>query len=222
MRIIKQKRQNLSAIAYEFIKEKIVNGELKSGDIITEKAIGETLNMSRTPVKNAFAKLEMENYLVCIDGIGTMVKGLSLKELHDIYDVRKALESMALESGIDNIDKKELENIKKSLEDMLKKLRNSEKISHKEIGEIDLKFHNLIIDSSNNHYIKSLMDTISSQIQRYRFEAYVITDTDEESVSRHLNLIKLMEDKNYEELENELKKHIDWSFEMVKEAMTRM
>lgn len=213
----KDKRVNLSEKAYSYLKEQIILGELKEGDVITENNIGEYLGMSRTPVRKALTKLELENYIKCIDGIGNIVIGLSLKDLRDIYDVRATLETLALKTAINNISESEIRIIKNEFNKSLSIYNSGKKISPVEISELDSHFHKLIILNSNNHYIINLMEVIESQVNRYKLQAYVLTDTFEESVSQHLKILESIEERDYKKSEELLISHINWSYdEMLK------
>ena len=65
-------KQTLSDKAYIYIRDLIISGEVKGGELLTEKSIGEELKMSRTPVKRALTRLEQEGYLKSIDGVGKL------------------------------------------------------------------------------------------------------------------------------------------------------
>ena len=99
-RVKLKSRETLSDKAYRFIRNSIISGDVKGGELLTEKSIGEQLNMSRTPVKRALTRLEQEGYLKSVDGVGTIVLELSLKDLSDIYEVRIAIEKIAMRTGV--------------------------------------------------------------------------------------------------------------------------
>ncbi len=215
----KSKRKTLSSKAYNYIKEKIVSGELKDGDIITEKNIGEALNMSRTPVKRAITQLESESYLKSMDGIGTRVIGLSKKDLEDIYEVRTDLEALALKDSIKNIKIENIEKIKTKLE-KIKKSYDEDKNPEPEIlAEVDEDFHSLITKNTINDYVKNLMNTINSKIERYTVAAYKWTNTGEEATRQHLEILKELEKGNYEVANKYLKDHLSWSLDILNEAL---
>ena len=215
--LTKNKKSNLSEKAYYYLREKIILGELKEGDVITENNVGEYLGMSRTPVKKALTKLELENYVKCIDGIGTIVVGLSLKDLSDIYDVRAMLECLALKTAIYNISSEDIAKVREEFKNGLEKYEENNSMSPVEISNIDANFHELIVKNSNNNYVISLMEVIDNQVNRYQIQAYMLTDTFKESTKQHLEILEAIEEKDYEKSKDLLVSHINWSYkELVK------
>lgn len=220
--LAKSKKKTLANEAYDYLKEKIIIGEIKPGNIITEKNVGDLLGMSRTPVKNALTKLELENYVKCIPGVGTVVTGLSFKDLKDIYDVRASLECLALKSAIYNINKEDINKLREEFKEGLKKYNEKGKIGPLDITDIDSSFHNLIIKNSQNNYIEKLMDVIANQVSRYQIQAYTLTDTFEESIQQHLKILNSIENNNLDEAEDLLKAHIYWSYSELSKVITNI
>lgn len=218
----KDKKNTLSDKAYDYLKEKIIIGEISPGEIITEKNIGNVLGMSRTPVKSALTKLELENYVKCISGVGTVVTGLSFKDLKDIYDVRANLECLALSSAIDNISIDEINELRLEFKEGMDRYNKDGKISPLYITDIDSSFHNLIINNSQNNYIAKLMEVIASQVGRYQIQAYTLTDTFEESIKQHLKILLSIENKDLNEAEKLLKEHIYWSYSELSKVITNI
>lgn len=81
--------------------------------------------MSRTPVNRALTRLEQEGYVKSVDGVGNIVRELSVKDLADIYELRIALEKIAIKSSINNISDLEICSLEKDLKDILEKKAKS-------------------------------------------------------------------------------------------------
>lgn len=222
MKIINSKKQTLSSKAYNYIKTLIINGELKEGDFITETKIGNELNISRTPVKHALTRLEQENYVRVIDGIGTVVVGLSVHDISDIYEVRIEIEKIALRTAIYNITEDEISRIEDKLNKIIKHKKNNKEIDNNFISEVDAEFHNLIISNSNNDYIKKLMSYIKAQITRFQQEAYILTNTSLESTKYHILILDAIRKKDLKSSQNYLEKHLQWSYEVLIKALSEI
>ena len=204
------KKQTLSDKAYFYLRDLIVSGDVKGGELLTEKKIGEKLNMSRTPVKRALTRLEQEGYLKSVDGVGNMVKDLA-----DIYELRIALEKIAIKSSINNISDMEISKLENDLKDILEKKQNLESISSEYLIRKDEEIHMLILENSTNDYIKGIYSNIKSQIDRYQQEAYTLTDTTVESTEFHLEILDAIKRKNLEETTRILEEHLKWSYEVL-------
>ena len=217
--LIRTEKETLSEVAYRYLKEQIISGVIREGDVITENNIGRALGMSRTPVKKALTQLESENYVRCLDGIGTVVVGLSLSDLRDIYDVRISMELLALKTSIHNIRPAEIAELRGDFQRELEAYRRAGGISDQRIAEIDARFHQLIVDKSNNHYIKNLVRVLAAQIRRYQAVAYSLTDTFEESAGQHLGILQKIEERNLDEARELLRAHIEWSYKELAAVM---
>ena len=84
--LFKTKKKSFTDVAYEKIKELILNEDIGPGEIVSENQLAEYMNMSRTPVREAIRRLEAEGILVSRQGIGTIVKMLTLKDIEDIFE----------------------------------------------------------------------------------------------------------------------------------------
>ncbi|KAB0577548.1 DNA-binding GntR family transcriptional regulator [Fusobacterium naviforme] len=217
--LIRTEKETLSEVAYRYLKEQIISGVIREGDVITENNIGRALGMSRTPVKKALTQLESENYVRCLDGIGTVVVGLSLSDLRDIYDVRISMELLALKTSIHNIRPAEIAELRGDFQRELEAYRRAGGISDQRIAEIDARFHQLIVDKSNNNYIKNLVRVLAAQIRRYQAVAYSLTDTFEESAGQHLGILQKIEERNLDEARELLRAHIEWSYKELAAVM---
>ncbi|OFO59686.1 hypothetical protein HMPREF3023_04960 [Peptoniphilus sp. HMSC075B08] len=209
------KKQTLSDKAYFYLRDLIVSGDVKGGELLTEKKIGEKLNMSRTPVKRALTRLEQEGYLKSVDGVGNIVRELSVKDLADIYELRIALEKIAIKSSINNISDMEISKLENDLKDILEKKQNLESISSEYLIRKDEEIHMLILENSTNDYIKGIYSNIKSQIDRYQQEAYTLTDTTVESTEFHLEILDAIKRRNLEETTKILEEHLKWSYEVL-------
>lgn len=218
--IVKQKKNILSEKAYYFLRDKIIHGEIKANEMITEHNIASYLGMSRTPVKKAITLLETENYVKSIDGVGTFVIGISIEDLSDLYEVRKVIESLALKTAINNIKSQDIEIMMQKLDDILFKYDNNEIIESSYIADVDDEVHNLILNNSRNNYIKKLFNNIKSQIIRYQYEAYILTDTGKDSTIQHKEILENIMNRNFELAKKSLENHINWSFNVLSQALS--
>lgn len=208
----KKTKMNLAQNAYEKIKAKILDNIIKPGELISETAIAEELGISRTPVREAIRMLESEGAVETKNGIGTIVRNISFREMKDIFEVRKCLETIAIKTSINKISNSEIEEL---LEEYLDIKERFEKggVIEKEFAEIDMKVHNLIITRCENEYVKSLFEGINLMIKLYQFVLYFNMDSSRESITQHIEILKLIKEKNLEELNIVLSDHLDWSLQ---------
>lgn len=216
--IIKNGGGSLSKQAYNAIRKRIFDNDIKPGELISESILAEELGISRTPVREAIRMLVSEDIVESRDGIGTIVKMLSFKEIKDIFEVRKALEVIAAKTSINNIRESEIIELLNEYLEINSKYQAGEAIE-KEIAEIDMRVHNLIVSNCDNNYVKNLFDGIGLKIKLYQYSTYVSFDSNAESILQHMEILELLKDKELDKLIISINKHLDWSLNWYLEAL---
>lgn len=178
---------NLSEQAYMIIKEKIVSGKLKQGEVISISAIASLLNISRTPVTNACQKLEMDKFLSIIPKQGIIINTMTIDDAREIYELRAALETYSAKRIFDYLKEEDIEFLQESNK------RLKQYIEKREIQgfmEEDTNFHRYLLDKYKNSQIAEI-------IQKLYERAFLIGMKSCENISR-------MEDslKEHEEIVN--------------------
>lgn len=216
--ILKSKKPaNLTDVAYDVIKNNICNNQIEAGSLLSEGQIAKDLGMSRTPVREALRLLEKEDLVTIRVGVGAYVKEVSYKQLRELYDVRKAMEVLAIRSSMYNIEKDELDKMENTFRRLLEKHKETAGLTVYEFVESDHAFHKLIIDRCENRYVQSFTKTIMNNVKRIQIVSFQSLNNLEESTEQHLRLIKRIREKDMKVLEQELADHIDWSLQCIKE-----
>lgn len=93
----------LREVVFNTLRQAILKGELKPGERLMEIALAEKLGVSRTPIREAMRKLELEGLVVMIPRRGAQVANITEKDLNDVLEVRITLENMAIEKACANM-----------------------------------------------------------------------------------------------------------------------
>lgn len=198
--------KSLAQDAYNDIRRRIYCTEIKPGDLIKESSIAEELGISRTPVREAMKMLVSEDILEVRDGVGTFVKIFSFKDIKHIFEVRKALEVIAVKTSIHRIPMEKLEE----LENRFKTVMKGE-LSKEDFSDLDMEVHKLIFNYSENDYVKVIFAGLELKIKQCQSLSYENLNNDRESITQHLEILRLIKDKELDKLIKFLEKHIDWS-----------
>ena len=99
----------------EILRTRIITGEYEMGEKLVENKIAKELKVSRTPVRDAFKQLTKEQLIEYIPNKGCFAKGFSQKDMADIYEVRKAVEELAVTWAIENADEDSIRELKEHL-----------------------------------------------------------------------------------------------------------
>ena len=96
----------LHDVVFNTLRKAILKGELKPGERLMEIALVERLGVSRTPVREAMRKLELEGLVVMIPRRGAQVANITEKDLNDVLEVRIALENLSIEKCMCTYDRR--------------------------------------------------------------------------------------------------------------------
>jgi len=154
---------NLSNKIYNIIKDRITNLELKLGQRININELAEEFEVSQTPIRDVLNKLEKDGLITIIPRRGYHVIKLSIRDMEEIYDLRKMFEPYALEIGIKNININKLKTLKHETENL--QLESNKKKKREIFNKTDDELHLLIIKSSLNKRLYKMYSGIYNFIK---------------------------------------------------------
>lgn len=209
------KNKNRAEEAYLYIKNSIIHNDFKPGDCLSENAIAQSLGMSRTPVREAFKVLVNEGYIETRNGIGAFVRHITAKEIHDIFEVRAALECAAVETALARISDKELEEIEKTWMKFESDVNAGVKISWEKLSELDYRLHEFLIMKCENDYIINILNDIRMKIAHSQATAAITLGDQLGTIKQHLHIIRLIKNRDADELRLELRAHIQRAADLI-------
>lgn len=208
----KQRTNTLMQMAYNELRESIINNTIQPGDVLSEQQIAEQLNISRTPVREALAILESEGLIEVRRGIGAFVKPMSYKDISDIYEVRGPLEALAFQTAVYHVTPEEIQALRQRFNDILVRYERRERIEIDEFYQVDAAFHDLIVERCENPYVQRFMSTINSNSHRMlRMFSNNMQSNLKEAIQQHLRLLELLEAQDVKTLEVELSEQLRMS-----------
>ena len=157
----------LRDVVFYTLRQAILTGEIKQGERLMEIHLAKKLGVSRTPIREAIRKLELEGLVVMIPRKGAHVASITEKQLSDVLEVRRALEELAVARACERITKEELTQLKEAckLFEEATKYRNIA-----EIAKADEHLHSIIYKATQNERLVALINNLLEQMYRYRFE----------------------------------------------------
>lgn len=152
----------ISADLYTTLKDDILNGTIKSGNKLTEKVLCNKYGISRTPVREALQKLEMEGLVESIPNRGFFVLGLSRQDYLDMFTLRKVYEIQAITWAIERVTDEEFEELEELYEFMeFYTLKND----MAKMLVINMNFHQMIYTASHNRMLKNLLSSYQEMLK---------------------------------------------------------
>lgn len=157
----------LRDVVFQTLRQAILRGELEPGERLMEIHLADRLGVSRTPIREAIRKLELEGLVVMIPRRGAIVASITEKDLKDVLEVRRTLEIMAAEIACDRITPELLQDLAEAGEEF-RELKDSE--DYTSLAAADVKFHDVIYAATDNQRLISILNNLREQMYRYRVE----------------------------------------------------
>lgn len=201
-------KYNLKQKAYKSIKDKIMYFELKPGQKIIESKLAVTLNISRTPLREALAMLENEGLIIKDQGQGYTVSMLNEKELEDYFRIRSSLELMCAELFMERKTVADVNALKRHL-DKAVRIYTSDNVY--EAIESDTKFHDLFYRGAKSHVLYQTLNSISTHTIIMRAAAMQTKSGRDASIADHLKIMEAIESDNLAALKDILYQHLHFA-----------
>lgn len=202
----------ISDVVYESLRKTIISGIIPVGDRIIEKEYAERLNISRTPIREALRRLEMEELVEYLPRKGVIVKKISAEDVIEIYKIRNSLEVLAAINAMDNITEEEIKDIEKLL-DLTEEKNKEGKVQ--EVIKLFGEFNSRIYKASRMKRLDSMISRLNEYLQRFRNISIAENERREEGIKEHRLILKAIVEKNKTDVEAIIKKHLDYSLKIV-------
>lgn len=196
----------LRDVVFNTLRQAILRGELKPGERLMEIQLANKLGVSRTPIREAIRKLELEGLVLMIPRKGAEVADITEKSLRDVLEVRKALEELAVKLTCDKIKDEEIEELKKAACKFKEALECGDVT---EYAEADVKFHDIIYRTTDNERLIQLLFNLREQMYRYRVEYLKREDAHEVLLAEHEKIVETIEKRDKEQAMQVVCQHID-------------
>ncbi len=195
----------LREMVFESLREAIILGRLKPGERLMEIQVAEEMGVSRTPVREAIRKLELEGFVVMMPRKGAYVAGISVKDIVDVFEVRAALEGLAAGLAAERSTEEEMEELERSLIKINVEAGDDINV----IAEGDNSFHQIIYRASRNHHLVQIITRLQEQIQRFRMTSLSQPGRTKIALDEHKKIVEAISDRNVEEAQALATEHIE-------------
>ena len=198
-------RKSLGQHIFKHLKKAILKGDIPPGNRLIENKIAKDLDISRTPVREAFHKLEREGLIKQIPQGGYAVTGLTREDIEDLFGIRSVLESYAAGLAAKNHKHEDLVLLEEKNREFQRCLDQSQL---GQLSKINNEFHDILYAMSARPLLIKMISQIQAQI--YRFRNIILNDKKnaEISLKLHISLVKALQKRDAEKVEALLKKHI--------------
>ena len=207
----------LREVVFETLREAIITGVLKPGERMMEVQLAEEMGVSRTPVREAIRKLELEGFVVMIPRKGAYVAGISLKDIVDVFEIRAALESLACGLAAERITEEELEELERTL----LQVSNVSGDNIESLVETDTDFHDIIYKASRNTRLIQIINNLREQIQRFRTTSLAFPGRMKDAIEEHKKMTEAIAERNIKKAQALALEHIENAENSMLEALRK-
>lgn len=196
----------LRDVVFNTLRQAILTGELKPGERLMEIHLANRLGVSRTPIREAIRKLELEGLVTMIPRRGAEVAQITEKSMNDVLEVRRAMDALCVELACDRISQEELGELKKACDHFEQAVRTKDV---KKVAQADVALHDIILQATGNQRLIQLVNNLSEQMYRYRFEYIKDTTQHERLIEEHRIIYESIVKKDKATASKAARMHID-------------
>ena len=196
----------LRELVCEHIREAIINGVFSPGERLMEIQMADEMGVSRTPVREAIRKLEMEGFVVMIPRRGTYVSNMSIKDINDVYEIRISLDTLAAGLAAERISDEELEELQR----LLVKVGNAiEENDMAKVVEADIEFHDVLYKASRNERLRNIINNLREQITVIRGVSMRYPGRLKDTQEEHRRLVESIAARDVEKSQEAARIHLE-------------
>lgn len=196
----------LRDVVFNTLRNAILTGELSPGERLMEIKLADKLGVSRTPIREAIRKLELEGLVVNTPRKGAEVANISSEDLRDVLEVRRSLEVLAISLACEKMTDETLQLLYDNI-DAFKRSINAEATS--DIASVDVTFHDIIYKSTGNNRLIQILNNIGEQMYRYRYEYIKNKAAWNRLVEEHMNIYEAIKNRDKDLAIKSILLHID-------------
>lgn len=210
-------KDNISSKTVNFVhkelRHRIFLKEIKANQRLPEISIAKQLNVSRTPIREAFRKLVEEGLVVIRPNDGASTISPSIKDIKDAYEIREQLECFAIKQSVKQITPLQLCLLEENIQ---KEERTFQKRNLESYLDINTYFHRIIAESSNNKLLADYVENVLKRTYIYMifYESFFDFDSNP-SLDEHRAILATLRKRNEKKAIKLMRTHISLSLQQL-------
>lgn len=204
--------------AYSALKDAILSGNFAPGDHLVELDIASSLGLSRSPVREAFRRLEQEGYLK-VNRAGVVVQQISSDDIQGVYYVRQHLEGMAAALAAELATANDIAALRESLQAMEQALKDK---NEKKTIRSSNEFHALLYALSHNSYLIDLLNATYEKIRHFRNVNITTHQRGRDALEEHRAIVEAIARHDTSRAERLSQEHVQKSWEHTRRSLEKL
>lgn len=190
---------------HDHLRQEILANRLTPGTVLGEVALSESLGVSRGPIREAIGRLAAEGLVIVRPRRGAVVASLSKDEFLEAYQVREALEVLAVRLAVPrlaDVERERLATLVAEMEDC------AAKDDVDRFFELNATFHGIIVDASRNTKLRDMYRQLVEQMGRYRMRSLSLRGSLKRSIAEHKTILRAIAAGDADRAAHLLSEHI--------------
>lgn len=202
----------LREIVFTTMRQAIIEGDFKPGQRLMEVQLAEQMGVSRTPVREAIRKLELEGLVVMVPRKGAYVAGLSSEDIKEVVEIRAVLEGLAAKQASKNSTQEDIDKLENILVGFEKAAAENNII---DLINYDTEFHDVIYKAAKNTKLIQMINALREQVQRYRVAYFTQIHKIDVLIVEHRNMLDAIVSKDAFKAREIAERHIATTEELI-------
>lgn len=190
---------------HEFLRQEILANRLPPGTELQEVALAESLGVSRGPVREALGRLAAEGLVTVRPRRGAVVRSLSKDEFLEAYQVREALEMLAIRLAVPRLTVQDIKQLQGLIDEMIEQ---AEQGDVQGFFSTNVAFHEALVDASGNRKLKDTHRQLLGQMGRYQMRSLALRGNLQRSIAEHRAILRAVKAGDAERAAHLLSEHI--------------
>jgi len=207
-RLVIKNPKTIRRKVYDYLREKLLSGEIPPHEHLIEAKIAKEIGTSRTPVREALHNLEMEGLIESIPRVGYVVKPISEQEVEEICEIRAVIEGLATRWAVEKAQEKLVAELEKNIS------ISKDKVSKEEVRafvDMDAHFHEIIAKHSGSQRLLELAQTLRRHMLRYRIESIYSVENVLRAIEGHRGILEAIKKADLEGMNRAIQYHLQQS-----------
>jgi len=209
----------LSEDIADSIKTAIIKGKFKPGEKIPEGELAESMGISRTPLREAFRKLENEGFIKIIPRKGAVVADIDTEEAINLYEIKSTLEGLAARLAAANMKEKDIGKLEK-INDELKQLIDKNDLES--FYRVHTRFHEGFVKLCGNKRLIQMISNLNDHFNRFGIISLTLPGQFENAIEQHAQIIEAFKSGDQTLVEKKVKTNVMTGGRVLVEHLTRL
>lgn len=203
-----QPRPTIREEVYDYLRRMILIGKIPSGQRLIEGKLAEELRISRTPIREALSRLEMEKLIYPVPKAGYEIREFTEEEVKEICEIRMVTEALAAKWAATKITLKELERLDRIIQLTDKYIDRNET---QKVVELDTEFHDIVCSASRSKRIEEINHRLRDHMLMFRMKGLCVADIARRSNEGHRRIAQALRKGVMKGIESAFKYHLTWT-----------